>query len=92
MAEVSLASENSLPEDNYVLNILNHINELNDSSLIKELECYQQAKHLDNNRHDEGSCEVDWDSLLCWPETTPGTLLKLPCFDQLYGIKYDSSR
>ncbi|KAL2733777.1 diuretic hormone receptor-like isoform X1 [Vespula squamosa] len=36
-------------------------------------------------------CEVSWDSLLCWPYTSPGTLAILPCFEELNGIRYDNT-
>nr|XP_050849101.1 diuretic hormone receptor-like isoform X1 [Vespula vulgaris] len=37
-------------------------------------------------------CEVSWDSLLCWPYTSPGTLAILPCFEELNGIRYDNTQ
>jgi hypothetical protein len=37
-------------------------------------------------------CDQAWDSLLCWPPTTAGQLASQPCFDELNGIKYDTSR
>ncbi|XP_075234029.1 uncharacterized protein LOC142331797 [Lycorma delicatula] len=32
-----------------------------------------------------------WDSLLCWPPTTPGIRASLPYFEELNGIKYDTT-
>ncbi|KAH0561888.1 diuretic hormone receptor-like isoform X1 [Cotesia glomerata] len=95
----STALDDGTHGGNYVLNILNHINELNDSLLIKEIECLT-AKHQDSvsqkttttTTHEANVCPVDWDSLLCWPSTPAGTNVKLPCFDQLHGILYDSSQ
>lgn len=37
-------------------------------------------------------CEHSWDSLLCWPATPAGQLASQPCFDELNGISYDTSR
>lgn len=37
-------------------------------------------------------CEQSWDSLLCWPATPAGQLASQPCFDELNGISYDTSR
>jgi hypothetical protein len=37
-------------------------------------------------------CNRSWDSLLCWPKTSAGSLAVLPCFEELNGIKYDVSR
>ncbi|KAI4498586.1 hypothetical protein M0802_006292 [Mischocyttarus mexicanus] len=37
-------------------------------------------------------CEINWDSLLCWPYTSPGTLAVLPCFEELNGIRYDNTQ
>ncbi|XP_044015344.1 diuretic hormone receptor-like isoform X2 [Aphidius gifuensis] len=73
---------------NHVQDILDHINQLDDTNLSKDLQCLK-SKHdkIYNN-----ACDIDWDSLSCWPQTLAGTLAKIPCFDQLYGIKYDSSQ
>lgn len=35
-------------------------------------------------------CPVDFDTVLCWPQTSPNSLAVLPCFEQLNGIKYDT--
>lgn len=37
-------------------------------------------------------CPVIFDSVLCWPQTSAGTLAILPCFNEFKGMKYDSSR
>lgn len=34
-------------------------------------------------------CSVDFDTVLCWPQTSPNTIAVLPCLEQLNGIKYD---
>lgn len=75
---------------NHVQDILDHINQLDDTNLSKDLQCLK-SKHL-NDKIYNNACDIDWDTLSCWPQTLPGTLSKIPCFDQLYGIKYDSSR
>lgn len=40
----------------------------------------------------ETVCPVIFDSVLCWPQTSAGTLAILPCFNEFKGMKYDSSR
>lgn len=88
---VAPADELDVFSDNSVLNAINRINELNDSYFRKGLECLT-AKHLATTKAYEDGCDVDWDSVLCWPESPPGTLVKVPCFEELHGILYDSTR
>ena len=78
-------------EHNYVLNVLNHINDLNDTLFREGLECIT-ASHLENREKLMDGCDVDWDSLLCWPQSPPGTLVEMSCFEQLRGIRYDNTR
>ncbi|XP_014296611.1 diuretic hormone receptor [Microplitis demolitor] len=93
MAEALITNGTSTTplDGNVVLDLLNHINEINDSLFSKEIECLE-AKHQDSTSLTTDVCPVDWDSLLCWPKAPAGTHVKLPCFDQLYGIRYDSSQ
>lgn len=37
-------------------------------------------------------CNSTWDGFLCWPTTLTGSTSVLPCFDELNGIKYDTTR
>ncbi|XP_071446236.1 diuretic hormone receptor-like [Hetaerina americana] len=37
-------------------------------------------------------CNRSWDKILCWPPTPGGSLAVLPCFDELNGIKYNTSQ
>lgn len=39
-----------------------------------------------------GGCEVNFDSVLCWPQTPTNTVAILPCLSQLNGIQYDTTR
>ena len=39
-----------------------------------------------------GWCPRIWDKLLCWPPSPPAEFLVQPCFEELHGIKYDTSR
>lgn len=78
-------------EVNYILNVLNYINELNESMITEEIRC-SISKYRHQEEPHENGCEVDWDSLLCWPHTPPGSLATLPCFEELNGIHYDKSR
>lgn len=79
--------------DNYVLNVLNYINELNESFSAEHLKCLER-EHQDqeNQKQEQQECEVNWDTVLCWPRTLSGTLATIPCFDELNGIPYDSTR
>ncbi|XP_025266656.1 diuretic hormone receptor isoform X2 [Camponotus floridanus] len=88
-----LANETEpLVDDNYVLNVLNYINELNESLSSEQSKCLER-KHQDQNRkQDRLECEVNWDTILCWPRTPPGTLATIPCFDELNGILYDNTQ
>lgn len=53
-----------------------------------ELTC-ELRKNLNTNL--EG-CGIDYDTVLCWPQTPPNSLSVLPCLSQLNGIRYDTSR
>ncbi|XP_046678521.1 diuretic hormone receptor-like [Homalodisca vitripennis] len=56
----------------------------------QELECLFLS-HLESTTL-EALCPRMWDGLLCWPPTPPATLARLPCFAELNGIKYDTSK
>jgi hypothetical protein len=61
-----------------------------------EFECMMQF-HLEPYpvlQAEEGNvfCNRSWDTLMCWPTTPAGSLVDLPCFEELNGIKYDTSR
>lgn len=92
MAWFSGNDTKSLEGGNYVLNILRYINELDESFNAEQLKCLER-EHQDGSRgQDEQECEVDWDTILCWPRTLAGTLATIPCFDELNGIPYDNTR
>ncbi|EZA57388.1 hypothetical protein DMN91_009157 [Ooceraea biroi] len=93
MAWFSENDTKPLDGGNYVLNILNYINELNESFSAEQLKCLEQELHQDENkRQEEQECEVNWDTILCWPRTLAGTLATIPCFDELNGIPYDTTQ
>ncbi|CAD1475450.1 unnamed protein product, partial [Heterotrigona itama] len=85
--------------DNYVLNALYYINKLNESVNPEAIKCFERKQQDELQRlssagtqqQDQQGCEINWDSLLCWPRTPPATLVTLPCFEELNGIRYDSS-
>ncbi|KAK1133615.1 hypothetical protein K0M31_011416 [Melipona bicolor] len=84
---------------NYVLNTLYYINKLNESVNPEAIKCLERKQQEELQRlsagaqlEDQQGCEISWDSLLCWPRTPPATLATLPCFEELNGIRYDSSR
>lgn len=80
-----------LDDDNYVLNVINYINELN-GSLSEQLKCLEREYQDQNRKEERLECEVNWDTILCWPRTPPGTLAIIPCFEELNGISYDNTR
>lgn len=64
--------------------IVRFLNRLNETQA--ELAC-ELKKTLTPSSN---GCPVDFDTVLCWPQTAPNSLAVLPCFDQLNGIKYDT--
>ncbi|XP_017754322.1 PREDICTED: growth hormone-releasing hormone receptor-like [Eufriesea mexicana] len=94
-----LANETIFDTGNYVLNALYYINKLNKSVNPEAIKCLErkhqeelQQLSLETQQTDQQGCEISWDSLLCWPKTPPATLATLPCFEELNGIRYDSTR
>lgn len=80
---------------NYVLNVLNYINEMNESFSAEQFKCLErdnQNQERENQKQEQQECEVNWDTILCWPRTLSGTLATIPCFDELNGIPYDNTR
>ncbi|KAL1465536.1 hypothetical protein WDU94_005094 [Cyamophila willieti] len=67
----------------------------NPSSLDKELEC-RLSMYSDSPPEGGSSppvyCPRQWDSVLCWPPTKNGSLAIVPCFGEMNGIQYDTSR
>lgn len=84
--------EEDLWSGNHVLDILEDISKLNDSSFgsSPELECILRADF--GSAHREIGCDVSWDTLLCWPFTNAGTFATQQCLEELHGIHYDTSR
>lgn len=39
-----------------------------------------------------GWCPNHWDQLLCWKTSKPNQFVYQPCFNELNGVKYDTSR
>ena len=37
-------------------------------------------------------CNVSFDLVSCWPTTEAGFFASIPCFEELMGVDYDSSR
>lgn len=37
-------------------------------------------------------CNSTWDGVSCWPTTLAGTTTVIPCFDELGGVTYDTTR
>lgn len=79
------------------LKILSSVKMNDSSSLTGEIECYERIKlslqqqQQRNPQEREFGCEIDWDTVLCWPFTLAGNLARLPCFEELNGIQYDST-
>lgn len=79
-----------LSDSNYVFNVLEYISELNESLSREQIKCLERESQDQNRKRLE--CEVNWDTILCWPRTPSGTLATIPCFDELNGIPYDNTR
>ncbi|XP_018337529.1 PREDICTED: diuretic hormone receptor-like isoform X3 [Trachymyrmex septentrionalis] len=77
---------------NYVLNALNYINELNESFNAEQHKCLEREQEHENQKQERQECEMNWDTILCWPRTISGTLASIPCFDELNGISYDNTQ
>ncbi|XP_029052077.1 diuretic hormone receptor-like isoform X2 [Osmia bicornis bicornis] len=84
---------------NYVLNALHYINKLTVSLNTEAAKCLEhkhqeELQFLSVGKHpdEQPGCEINWDSLLCWPRTPPGTVATLPCLEELNGIRYDSTQ
>ncbi|KAF8792293.1 Diuretic hormone receptor like protein [Argiope bruennichi] len=37
-------------------------------------------------------CTVNWDGVSCWPPALAGSTAMVPCFSELNGVKYDTSK
>lgn len=61
----------------------------------KVLHCFGQfvasLMEPDNGGVMAGGCPVKFDGVSCWPQTPPGTLRVIPCFDVFNGVYYDPS-
>ncbi|XP_026669696.1 diuretic hormone receptor-like isoform X2 [Ceratina calcarata] len=92
-------NETASDTGNYVLNTLYYI-KLNESVDPEAIKCLERKHEEELHRlslgsdreEDQQGCEISWDSLLCWPRTPPGTLATQSCFEELNGIRYDSSQ
>ncbi|XP_053663874.1 diuretic hormone receptor-like [Anopheles marshallii] len=54
-----------------------------------ELECLLRAHQDAESETLFDGCPVDFDRILCWPKTDPGTWAVLPCFEEFKGVHYD---
>lgn len=66
---------------------------LNPTDIQREMECLSKELESAGSSGESGIfCPYSYDTLLCWPKTPAGNLALLPCFEELNGIKYDTSR
>jgi hypothetical protein len=64
-----------------------------DIHVQREMECVAKDLEPAGSGTESGLfCPYSYDTLLCWPKTPAGNLALLPCFEELNGIKYDTSR
>uniref|UniRef100_A0A182FFC8 G-protein coupled receptors family 2 profile 2 domain-containing protein n=1 Tax=Anopheles albimanus TaxID=7167 RepID=A0A182FFC8_ANOAL len=54
-----------------------------------ELECLLRAHQDAQSETPFDGCPVDFDRILCWPRTEPGSWAVLPCFEEFKGVHYD---
>uniref|UniRef100_A0A1B6DUU3 G-protein coupled receptors family 2 profile 2 domain-containing protein n=1 Tax=Clastoptera arizonana TaxID=38151 RepID=A0A1B6DUU3_9HEMI len=67
----------------------NDMAEFNNSIESKEVDCLVQ---ISSDTATNKTCPRIWDNVLCWPPTPVNTLAELPCFHELNGITYDTSK
>ncbi|KAL6258910.1 hypothetical protein P5V15_010854 [Pogonomyrmex californicus] len=90
---LSMNGTKSQVDRNYVLNVLNYIDEVNESFSTEQIKCLElKDREHENQKQEQEECEVDWDTILCWPRTLSDTLATIPCFDELNGIPYDNTQ
>jgi len=66
---------------------------LNPTDIQREMECLSKELESAGSSGESGIfCPYSYDTLLCWPKTPAGNLALLPCFEELNGIKYDTSQ
>ncbi|XP_063863507.1 LOW QUALITY PROTEIN: diuretic hormone receptor-like [Scylla paramamosain] len=69
------------------------VNATNDDQ--KVLRCFEQFVtsfiEPDFGGAGKGACPVKFDGVSCWPQTPPGTLRVIPCFEVFNGVYYDPS-
>lgn len=60
--------------------------------LNKMLQCFDQyIQSRSNPEFGPGACPVKFDGVSCWPETAPGHVRVIRCFDMFNGVRYDPS-
>jgi hypothetical protein len=63
------------------------------TDMQREMDCLSKELESAGSSGESGLfCPYSYDTLLCWPKTPAGNLALLPCFEELNGIKYDTSR
>ncbi|XP_063858339.1 diuretic hormone receptor-like isoform X2 [Scylla paramamosain] len=54
--------------------------------------CFDQfVRSRASLEHDPKACSVKFDGVSCWPETPPGRVRIIPCFETFNGVRYDPS-
>ena len=87
MAASDTISKGENDENKSLKELMNH------TDIQREVECLSKELESAGSDGDSGLfCPFSYDTLLCWPKTPAGTLAILPCFEELNGIKYDTSR
>lgn len=84
----SLPPEEGLDSTGDLLNhqLLQHYHSSTTSSLSAAVDA------VTSKSRNSSFCPREWDNLICWPETMAGQMATLPCFDELNGIFYDTTR
>lgn len=60
--------------------------------LNKMLQCFDQyIQSRSSPEFGPGACPVKFDGVSCWPETPPGHVRVIRCFDMFNGVRYDPS-
>lgn len=60
--------------------------------LNKMMQCFgQYIQSRISPEFGPGACPVKFDGVSCWPETPPGHVRVIRCFDMFNGVRYDPS-
>lgn len=80
--------------DGHLVEMLESLNITDENELVCLYNFLQTPYPLDDAADDADAvfCNSTWDGIACWPTTVAGSTSVLPCFAELNGVKYDTTR